>query len=252
LLKRTNTNAPTDNNKAPVTPSIQLITPQSSAKFNKKIADLPLHVDFPRLFSLTTIIGEDGNRIWEQYRSEGENKAPAKTDHFYQFFIILSQKLKQSEDYIKNSFFDFIPQGLEINNNDIPSNLKNFLNSLGEDNGIVGVLKCINQDIIVPAVTFLKFTLFMAKLNYFEIRGKWEIVIEFKDDGITITNRRWERSHPELFNFCWEITFFLNKEATALQNTKIEITDIEFVKEIPDEEKSKYITLLNQVNKPIN
>jgi hypothetical protein len=225
--------------KVPVNPTKKLLIPQSEAKFNKPVSSLPLHVDFPRLFHVVNVIDKDGNKIWE-------SKSLPKVNQMLDFFLLLANNLNGNDmDNIRDKFYQYIPQDVDANNNDVPPKLKEYFKDvIGEESGIIGILKCINQDIIVPAVTILKFAFFMAKINYFEIRGKWDIDIQFTETNTIITNKRWERSSPEAFNFCWEVSFILNKEATKLENTELSISQIEYIKDQTDEQKDKYYKVM--------
>jgi len=84
-----------------------------------------------------------------------------------------------------------------------------------------------------------------AKINYFEIRGKWNIVINIKEDKISIHNKRWERSAPEAFNFCWDIEYVLDKGNYSMIDTKMRVLEIVYIKEVPEEQKQFLIENLS-------
>jgi len=224
---------------------MQLLNPQSIVKFSKKISELPLSVDIPRLFPLTSILDKNGNKIWD-------NRSAPRVSHLQDFLILIAQYLNQpkNEDDVRNRFYEFVPQNVEVSHSHVPNGLKGFFNFLGEENGLIGILKCINQDIIVPAVTVLKFAFFTSLINYFEIRGKWDVIIKFNENNITVTNKRWERSSPEAFNFCWDVSFILNTEATKLIDTKLEISKIDFITEISEEQREIYMEVMRPFYNP--
>jgi len=223
-----------------VQPSLQLLNPNSNAKFIKKITDIPISVDFPRLFSMITVLSADGSKIWD-------NRPAAKMSDAFEFLIFMAQNLRNGYDtIIQNRFGEFFPDlNLEVTNSQVNVNLKNFFTEvLGEDNGIIGILKCINQDIIFPAVSVLRFAFFVHQINYFEIRGKWDVIIQFNENNVTVTNKRWERISPDAYNFCWEVSFILNLEATKLVDTKLIISQIDTVKEVSEDLKSKFFEIV--------
>jgi len=143
------------------------------------------------------------------------------------------------EEEIKHRYFDYIPKDSGPTNGEIPNGLKRFINEvLNEDCPITSILKCINQAIIVPAVTIIKMTFMKAKLSYFEIRGKWNIIVNIKEDKISIHNKRWERSAPEAFNFCWNVEYILDRANYTMIDTKLHISSIDYLKDdFPDEQK---------------
>jgi len=140
---------------------------------------------------------------------------------------------------------------LNHTSSDIPNGLKKFFSEVLTDSIVISILKCINQAIIVPAVTILRLTFMSAKINYFEIRGKWNVIIKLCDDKISVTNKRWERSAPECFNFCWDVEFIINKETKDLMDTKLCISEISYVNEVSEEEKSNLFHLLRELYNPI-
>jgi len=219
-------------------PTLETLTKDSFMKFIKSVNDLPVSVDFPRLFPLISVVDKDMNVLWEE-RKVSDNLVNNMLD----FFLLIDRCLcVGKEEEIKNRYFDYIPKDSLPTNSDIPNGLKRFINEvLSEECPITSVLKCINQAIIVPAVTIVKMTFMKAKTTYFEIRGKWNITVYIKEDRITIHNRRWERSAPEAFNFCWDIDFILDREKYTLIDSKLQIADIVYIKEVSEESKQELI-----------
>jgi len=82
------------------------------------------------------------------------------------------------------------------------------------------------------------------------MKGQWQFYVQFSDEDITITSKRLERSNPELFHFRWSLVMKLNKDATALVDVKMGVSEITFVKEINDEEKNKIMNTVKPVYNP--
>jgi len=91
----------------------------------------------------------------------------------------------------------------------------------------------------------------IAKINYFEIRGKWNIVVVLYDDKVSITNKRWERSEPKSFNFSWDVEFVISKETKELLDTKLYISELTYVTEVAEEEKLSLLNILKDLYHPI-
>jgi len=155
-------------------------------------------------------------------------------------------------EVIENNFYEYFTRDNTIVKTEFPFELLDFINGVLTDSSpFTGVLKCINQDIIVPAVSVLRYIFFTVELNYFEIRGRWKVLVESFDDKIVVTNKRWERSAPEGFNFKWEVSFVLNKQCTELLNTSISVSNIEYTVEgVTDEEKGQLLELLKDLYRP--
>jgi hypothetical protein len=221
---------------------------QARNKYMKSFTELPVHVDFPRLFPLISIVDRNKNVIWEEKKTIDN-----LVSNILDFFVVLDKQLNLGkEEEIKKRFYEFVPPGLDPTNSELPSGLKEFISQVFTDNStIVSILKCINQAIIVPAVTILKVTFMNAKINYFEIRGKWNVIINVGDDKITIINKRWERSAPEIFHFCWEIEYILNKETKELMDTKLFISEISYLTEVTQDEKLRLLDVLKDLYKPV-
>jgi len=156
-------------------------------------------------------------------------------------------------DEIASRFYDFFPRDKALGSNEIPFVLNDFIEQVLVPchSPIVNVLKCMNQGILVPAVSILKFLFFASEVNYFEIRGKWKIDIEEFHDKILVSHKRWERSDPEGFNFKWELGFILGKEDAQLINTNLNITKIRYTSdEVTDDLKGQLLELIKDIYKP--
>jgi len=234
--------------KNPNLPTLETLNAHTLAKYVKSLNELPIHVDFPRLLPLITIVDKNKNIIWEEKKTSDNLVV-----NMIEFLVLLDKQLNLGkEEEMRKRYHDFIPFGVDSTSSDIPTGLKKFFNEILTDNSlIVSILKCINQAIIVPAVTILRFTFMNAKINYFEIRGKWNIVIALQDEKISITNKRWERSDPKSFNFCWDEEFILSKETKDLIETKLCISEISYVTEVAEEDKASLIQTVKELYIPM-
>jgi len=211
-------------------PTIDLLTPQTIPKFVKPLSETPVHVDFPRLFTRIRIFNRD-EILWQK------DDANRVLDDMLEFFLLLGGLLGLDTDIISKLYSEKFPTELSETRNELPNVLKEFLNAIGDDSGIVGILKCCTQAIIVPAVMIIKVTFMSAALNYFEIGGKWQIDIKFYDDYILVNHERWERTSPDLFHFSWVLSLKLGRTAKSLQDTDLFISEIRYIIEDVDESK---------------
>ena len=59
---------------------------------------------------------------------------------------------------------------------------------MGENNRVMGVLKCCNQSVLAPAVLRLKSSIGSA-FPYKDIRGGWRIFVHINTDQVVIQHR---------------------------------------------------------------
>jgi len=79
---------------------------------------------------------------------------------------------------------------------------------------ISSILKCINQDIIVPGITAIKFLFLSSKITILDVKGSWHFYICIGDENITVKSTRRERSSPDAFQVEWSLIITLNKDAS--------------------------------------
>eukprot|EP01129_Flabellula_baltica_P011843 TRINITY_DN5254_c0_g2_i1.p1 TRINITY_DN5254_c0_g2~~TRINITY_DN5254_c0_g2_i1.p1 ORF type:complete len:344 (+),score=66.81 TRINITY_DN5254_c0_g2_i1:48-1034(+) len=219
----------TTRKESPLSPSLALLLPQTTAKFGKRIEDLPLHNDLPRLLAKIRVLDEDSHVIWEALE---DRESMPDGDNLIELLACFGNKLGLDVHELRNTFDEYMREDEDYN-----TCLKEFfINGLGPNNGIIGILKCLNQDIIVPAVTVLRFSFFTAQLIYFEIRGKWEISVQFHEENVTITHTRWERSQPECYCFSWRVSFEMNRPCTKVLDTSLCVPEVIFQDDPPPQE----------------
>jgi len=111
-------------------------------------------------------------------------------------------------------------------------NLKKFLSEASLDYpGIMNILKCMNQGFIVPSISFLKQCFRTVGYDFLDIKGKWKYTVTTSPTTIIITSNRWERSTPEQFHFCWEVSITLSKDGLEYIDSDMYITEISFIRE---------------------
>jgi len=120
-------------------------------------------------------------------------------------------------------------------------------------NGLLNILKCMTQGIIVPSVTYLTKLFLSAKYNFLDGGNVWKFVIELTENHIVITSKRWERSSPEAFNFHWSLKMKLERDASKMVSTELSIKKIKFIREdITEHQKKSIMDTIQEIYKPDN
>ena len=115
-----------------------------------------------------------------------------------------------------------LPSFLPPETGDVAGQLRRFLleSGLPEASLSVQVLKCIHQEIIFPAVSQLRFSIYTI-LPYKDLKGEWRVRVNVDDDQIRIAHRRWEQTQDwdacNFFKFQWALTLTFDRRMAALQ-----------------------------------
>jgi len=224
------------------TPPVNIsLTQQVRSNWVKKSDQLPVAKDLPRMFPFMSIT-KDGGEIWKKL---GEHQIKqSKEQALKEFLLLLTQHLKESDvgRRIDLRFFDIIPDGASDKGIQLPPQLdKLFTQVVGEEAGLTGVVKCINQVVVVPAVMALRMHFMKNKINYKDCRGQWNVNISIESEKIVITHMKWEETVPKKFEFCWHLSIHLNVTATEIINAYLRIMEIKFVDENVTEQQKKQL-----------
>jgi hypothetical protein len=215
-------------------------------RYYRKCTDFPIHIDFPRLFPFISVVNEDKSVVWKA----GEACYEDIVGNIFKFFTMMDDRLSLGySDDIEEKFFQYIPKDCAVTSPEIPIGLKGFVSEVLTDNSpITSILKTVNQSILVPAVTVLRVLFMSANINYVEMRGKWDIIITVRNDNtISVINKRWERSHPELFQFCWNLEFIIQKNSKELQDVKLYISSVVFQDMATDDDRMKVMSAVKDI-----
>jgi len=194
---------------------------------------------------------DDETVVW---KSDVDSKTT--NERLEEFLILLSvlSRNENNERVIKEKFpVLFANKDKDFNQQiDFTIVFPQLLDALGEDNVLCGIFKCINQGVIASPVIVLHKIFFSAKMKYVDMRGNWEVIVQFKENSIDIIHKRWERSLPELFTFCWEFKIKLyNAEPVKILETDLHISQIEMVSKQPGgPSKDDIINILRDIYKP--
>eukprot|EP01125_Pyxidicula_operculata_P011135 TRINITY_DN3635_c0_g1_i3.p1 TRINITY_DN3635_c0_g1~~TRINITY_DN3635_c0_g1_i3.p1 ORF type:complete len:255 (-),score=8.72 TRINITY_DN3635_c0_g1_i3:24-788(-) len=233
-----------------LTPSI--LTSQVLTKWQKPIVQTPLSVDFPRLFSRTTIL-EDGTTLMPAYMTLDPSARLSKERSMKDFLILIANKLEEDELVTKldQNFFSLLPD--EASTRGVPlgpciSDI--FQNVIGEESGVTGIMKCLSQAVVLPAVMALRVLFIKEKINYKDCRGQWDVDIEFKDNKVLVTHKKWEETIPTSFEFCWHMCIELEGNGRRLAGCTLTINTIKFLQPHTEDKKMHLFNILKDFYDP--
>lgn len=119
--------------------------------------------------------------------------------------------------------------------------LAKFLSFIGEDTGLVRVLKACNQSIIAPSIIELKLVI-CPKLP-FKDAGGWKIRIKHFSDKLTISHKKRQSQigtkPEEQFEFEWETQMVFSPDMQNWEDVTFQITDLTFGNETTQEKKEE-------------
>jgi len=111
--------------------------------------------------------------------------------------------------------------------------------ALGGDNSIIlKLLKCLNLDIVFPAIHHIRSQLY-TELPYKDLPNSWTTYLMFANqtkksdcNTIVITHRKKERAHDPLpqnyFQFEWVVIFTFNRNMSNFKQVDVRIVDYTF------------------------
>jgi hypothetical protein len=214
---------------------------QIEARFSKKVEDTTIPIDLPRLLPNTRIVDVSGKVLWS--KNENENQATSVYNFLSELstgvFNLYKPSFQRYEEYTKDM------------ENAYPPQLKKYLLDIeGDYPGVFNVLRCMTQGFIVPSVTYLKKLFSVAKYDFLDIGG-WKYTILPTVDNIVVTSKRWERSTPEDFRFCWILSITFNREGTKFLSCEMFITKIKFTREdTTDHQKKLIMDTIDDIYRP--
>ena len=168
--------------------------------WSRNLSRLPVHKDLARLSNNIEILDEDGLtvslmtlptchrqysltfRAFSQIYKEPENSEVPGHQSAREILTILASKLKDKPmiEAIDSKFSEFVKP-----NGDLSEQLLQFFGSGAFEEGspTVKVLKCINQEIVYPAVMVLR-NLMYEKFPYKDVKGGWRVVISLGEKTV--------------------------------------------------------------------
>jgi len=191
-------------------------------KLTKDVANTTVSVDVPRLVTNVIILDLDGNVLWK--KKDNENSA---TVLVRDYLCVLSNILNVDEFPIVR--YEELTKDME---SVFGMQFKKFLSEVSSDYpGMMNILKCMNQGFIVPSISLLKQCFKTVGYDFLDIKGKWKFTVTTSPSTIVITSNRWERSTPEQFHFCWDLSITLSKDGLEYIDSDMYITEISFIRE---------------------
>lgn len=209
--------------------------PQILATWNRPLAELPVHIDLPRLGPKFRFY-QDGQLIAHMCTPLPEEE---RIHHIIRsIYCTLSTHLGDpvTVDLINQKFYQtYTPSSAA----DVAIRSLLFLQETFDTtrSPLVHVLKCCNQSAIAPLFIALKGYL-GSQLPYKDFRGGWHVEIHISAETVTVVHVRREQSFSsdpsEHWEFEWTATLIYDRTLMTLTGTKIRITEIVFLDSAPD------------------
>jgi len=215
---------------------------------------LPVATDLPRMFARTSVTEDGVGVVWSRF-SDDITPRGAKESGLKNLIWLLAHKLNEEDvaSRIAARFSDIIPDGAVCAGIQIPTCLATiFQQVVGEGSGVIGIVKCINQAIVVPAVMALRIMFLKHKVNYKDCRGCWDIDITIKHgEKVIVTHKKWEETIPKRFEFCWHLAIELSPDGLDFKDTTLKIDTIKFVTDnVTDDQKAQLFEAIKEYYDP--
>jgi len=211
----------------------------------RKIDDLPVHMDVPRLGAKLRILRE-GEKITREESIDLETLA--KPQLVYEVLLTMVEGIEEEEEVaqkIKDEFFNYVNSD---GSGDISMQLLSFLKEiLTKETKIGRVLKACHQKIVFPAFYSIKSAVY-DEMPFKDLRGTWVMSVDVRSGGgIFVNHRKRQRSKagnaedaPE-FSFEWQLSLQFDQDVNELKEVKVDILSLE-VADWLDDEKRKAVT----------
>lgn len=109
-------------------------------------------------------------------------------------------------------FDDILPPDFE---GDIRDRFNNYLEVVVlNDSAVSGVLKCINQGIVAPAIMALRIGL-MGKMNYKDCGNNWDITVQLNTNAFVVAHQK-VRSPSRFFLYNTILPFASHRHADVV------------------------------------
>ncbi|KAH3757130.1 hypothetical protein Pelo_11044 [Pelomyxa schiedti] len=204
--------------------------------WNRKLADLPVAIDLPRLCTHISVFDCATSLIVLPPALDAAapflpNGRPTAV-FLNQLLATMSFLLDGPEMHdILNSEFAKL-----INGDDLTEQKAAIISLLTEKLGtsaLSNTLKGINQSILAPANIELRLNMCVALPFKDSQTNVWEIDVNRFDDNIEVVHRRRQvnvdaRKEEDYFEFTWELILLFDNKASALKDSSINIIEFKF------------------------
>ena len=99
------------------------------------------------------------------------------------------------------------------------------------DSGWARVLKCVQQEMVAPAVVALRESVYEEQ-KYRDVRGTWKISCVFMRDSVIVRHRKWEQTQDydekNFFKFQWQLELTFDREMRELLSATVAVIKLEF------------------------
>jgi len=208
---------------------------------------LPVHKDVPRLLKGMLVTDAHGGAVYRDDGTARPANPEAQVAAIRTLILGLAQQLDSADTVrlVEEKFADYF----KADTGDVAASLRSFLLESGmpEEALAVQVLKCIHQEMIFPAVTQLRTSIYTIK-PYKDVKGEWRVLIEIRDDKIVISHKKWEQAHTDdplqHFKFRWCAQLSFDRRMRAMTAASTTVLDFNFGGATTEEQKRVVMALL--------
>jgi Leucine rich repeat len=236
---------------------------QCSAIFHKRLGELPVHKDIPRLVQRITLNGQlpsvkpvNVKSAAKLMRVAGDSLDVQNIFRIHNFVVQLAEALGDCDNALKKMrkrlFLDdgggdgaaasAASSSSSMPSGDVTVALFQWLNDVvGADSRVVRVLKMCTQSVIAPAVVKLKAAL-DKHLPFNSVRNGWSIECVVSSDRVFVKHKKLEKSAPAsedifgTFTFDWAIHFVLGIELADVKEVRVALGNVSCTRDTPEAE----------------
>eukprot|EP01125_Pyxidicula_operculata_P019405 TRINITY_DN7039_c0_g1_i1.p1 TRINITY_DN7039_c0_g1~~TRINITY_DN7039_c0_g1_i1.p1 ORF type:complete len:1343 (-),score=365.01 TRINITY_DN7039_c0_g1_i1:152-4180(-) len=216
---------------------------QLLSNWDRKIVELPVHKDVPRLIKNIRVYNEKGVVVFDGKNDKNDRKLLIKS-----LLMVLSDLLREDDisSIVESQFDKFFsdPQA------EIQEQLKNLFTHAGivDDCRTYRVLKCIQQEILFPPMMELREQIY-KQYPYKDQRGSWQVEVEVKTDYVVVRHLKKEQTHAhepdKQWGFEWHFQIIFNRYMTSFSAT-VQVIEMNFNPKFKQDDKQKIEEILKK------
>jgi hypothetical protein len=203
----------------------------------KKLDDLPVAKDVPRLIRRISILDDNDTVLWEAPAHDSENEVNTSTRYVELTCELILALTKELEG--RKRMEELAPQLKAIASkvkdaDETETHVREMFRVCGDEaSAAIRALKTVHQDMVGHCTLLLKEHItsrFMTK----DVRtpNGWRIHIKVADDAVRIFHVRREQSIEDAehkhnhWEFCWELKLLFDPKVNTMVHAQLRVTDL--------------------------
>eukprot|EP01094_Clydonella_sp_ATCC50884_P022463 TRINITY_DN5161_c0_g1_i1.p1 TRINITY_DN5161_c0_g1~~TRINITY_DN5161_c0_g1_i1.p1 ORF type:complete len:323 (+),score=78.84 TRINITY_DN5161_c0_g1_i1:286-1254(+) len=201
--------------------------------WSRGLADLPVHMDLPRLAHRMRIFDRDRKECSESDSSK------ERVAIVHSHLTVLSRLLGEEdmEKAINDRYYEYVR---EDGQGDVSQQLLRFLSEVVGDNSRLGaVLRACHQKMVFPGFYSIKNNIF-ERLPFKDQRGTWHVSVFLRrNDHVEIRHRKTQVSRAtgttaSEFEFDWELRITLDKALEQIVDISVVVCDLRMMEDVSE------------------